>query len=249
MAGEHPFYLEYHARAFSELWSVLDVTLRDLSVAYRVSSDDSVDDYEEKFFMGLFVEAAGSHIQVVTACTLLESLIAKEFEQYGKWFKRLGDPNHPRWLASDECSFNPRVVVKPNGEIKDRNNFIDGHIQLCEACGIAGYLDEDFKSFLRTMLFYRNYIVHNGLEWGERKVQDFKSKVGKRLIAEYFTKSTAGGSDWVYAAKPETIAKLRHHVSQMITDLDEMFWSAMFSVDGLKRMARLGGVPTVKEAE
>ena len=179
--------------------------------------------------MGIFVEAAGSHIQVVSACTLLESLISKEFQQHGQWFKDLGDPDHFRWNQPLDQAINPRLVFKENGQLKDKNNFIAGHIQLCEACNISNYLNTEFIDFLKAMLFYRNYVVHNGLEWGKDNVSEFKSKVGASVISQYFDKATSGEKDWIYTVKPETIIKLRSHVTRMIKDLDDMFWASMFN--------------------
>lgn len=222
MSNEHPFHIDIHARAFTKLWNTLDSHLLELDAEYS-SKPVAVADQEEKFYMGLYVAAAGSHIQIVTACTLLESLISKEFQQNGELFQNNGNSDHLRWKAPLEHALNPRTVVRPNGKIGDRNNFIDGHIQLCEACNIEEYLDDESNSFLKTILFYRNYVVHNGLEWGEKNVQEFRSKVGKAEIENYFDTASSADTDWVYTAKPETIQKLRKHVSAMIKRLDELF--------------------------
>lgn len=228
MSDEHNFYIEYHARAFGALWESLDSRMSDLEEKYSASPTDEYEQ-EENFYMGLFVEAAGSHIQVVSACTLLESLITKEFSQYGQWFKEQGNPTHVRWNQALEEAINPKRVFKSNGELKDKNNFIDGYIQLCEACNISQYLNEEFVGFLKAMLFYRNYVVHNGLEWGRDNINEFKSKVGKDIVSEYFDVASTGGKDWIYTVKRETIIKLRGHVTSMIADLDRMFWESMFN--------------------
>jgi len=209
MSDEHSFHIDYHARAFELLWDAVDSRLSELEEKYSAEPRDE-NEQEENFYMSLFTEAAGSHIQVVSACTLLEFLISKEFQQYGQWFKDQGNPDHFRWSQALEEAINPRRVFKENGQLKDRNNFIAGHIQLCEACNISNYLNTEFIDFLKNMLYYRNYVVHNGLEWGKENVSEFKSKVGANIISMYFDKATSGDRDWIYTVKPETIAKLRN---------------------------------------
>ncbi|MEO1242497.1 MAG: hypothetical protein AAFX54_11365 [Pseudomonadota bacterium] len=226
MSDEHPFHIDIHARAFSLMWSALDEKLEKMQSEYKKKPTNE-EEQEEKFYMGIFTEAAHSHLIVISACTLLESLLTHEFRKYGAWFKKYGDDSHFRWQAPDQASFNPRYYFRENGKV-DRSNFIKGHVQLCEACNIESYLNEEFSNFVVAMLHYRNSVVHNGLEWGKDNIQEFRSKVGKKSLEKYFTKATSGDKDWIYTPKSTTILKLRSHANLMIGDFDRILWDQMF---------------------
>ncbi len=218
MNGENSTSTNYQAKAFSELWKNVDNNVSNLIKKYSKQPIRETEQ-QEYLYMNLFVGAISSHIQIVSACTLLESLMTKEFEQYGDHLKKNGDQSHFRWKNDSKKSLSPQYVFKNNGNSKEKN-FIDGHIQLCQACVITPYMDADLIDFLKCMFLYRNHVVENGLEWNKDNLNKFKSKVSKKIIKKYFTKSTVDNQNCVYLAKPKAVQKLRSHINGMSYYLD-----------------------------
>jgi len=59
------------------------------------------------------------------------------------------------------------------------NGIATGTIQLFDALNLGLQLPNNFDNYIKILFFYRNYVMHNGVEWGKLHRDKFKRRIAK----------------------------------------------------------------------
>lgn len=89
---------------------------------------------------------------------------------------------------------------------KQKGNIANGIVELCKLFKLDRYLPEDFELLLTAIFQYRNYVMHNGVEWDSDKIRKFK-QVDDGLAFDAFEWSKRNGEEYIAFISDELINK------------------------------------------
>lgn len=90
---------------------------------------------------------------------------------------------------------------------KVENGIISGCLQLLEALNLTTQLPANFANYIKVLFSFRNYVMHNGVEWEKSQRDKFKKTIaGSGCEGFYWSKS--GGEDNLCYLKEEYIKEL-----------------------------------------
>jgi len=86
--------------------------------------------------------------------------------------------------------WDPHTIVSNEG--KCVTNIADGISELCRLYEIENNMPKGFSDTLTAIFQYRNYVMHNGVEWEDKEIRKFKANTDK-LSFDAFQWSTRNG--------------------------------------------------------
>ncbi|CAB9495352.1 hypothetical protein [Alteromonas macleodii] len=89
---------------------------------------------------------------------------------------------------------------------KQKGNIANGIVELCKLFKLDRYLPEDFELLLTAIFQYRNYVMHNGVEWDSDKIRKFK-QVDDGLAFDAFEWSKRNGEEYIAFISDELVNK------------------------------------------
>lgn len=84
---------------------------------------------------------------------------------------------------------------------------VGGSLQLCEALNLSHKLPINFATYMKVLFGYRNYVMHNGVEWEKTRRDKFKETI-QSTGCEGFYWSKSDGEDNVCYLKDAFIKEL-----------------------------------------
>jgi len=192
--------LGQHRRAEQQLQAELDRLVEDARSANGAWAQRLVDIRVDLLHGSVYQDAAHSAAAVALLAPLLEAVFTRLFEAIGRqgWPRdagerrrradKLADPDARFW---DAQAYFPR-----RGE--PTTNVLLGPGQLAEEAGLQAELPADTWKVFDAIMNYRNFTLHNGLEWPPAKRAEFDVMVAdKGWPSEWFTRSTSDRRTWI----------------------------------------------------
>jgi hypothetical protein len=192
---------------------------------YSVYGDRANDFYGEDFYFSVYLDAAYSQIVASGISTFFESLFKHEFNNLKSEFGTKSPINSsPRWKLDDKHFWNPKKVAEPNGNLAKKDSLVEGIIQLVEALGIPISIQNEKWVKIKILFHYRNYLMHNGLEWTRKKILEFESLIKNLGGESCFSRATSGERTWIIYLSKAFENELIELAIQCVRDFDHWFW-------------------------
>jgi hypothetical protein len=182
--------------------------------------DHVVDEHVDAIWRSSYSDAAITLSALGMIVPMIESVFAQTFNSLGVKYitKGIAPPAHRRWERAREHpeGWNAQWYF---GKDQHRVDIVSGLPQLCEAAGVAAYLQPDNLDWIVALLTYRNRMFHGGFEWAIPQREKFMTLVEKRGWDRYFTWSTSGGEPWIFYLRDEVIDSLPDRMFSILSGL------------------------------
>lgn len=196
--------------------------------------DHYIDEHIHLMHMSVFHDAAASMAAIGMIIPFIERISHYFFERMGRLYteKNLSPPPNKRWSVptEDEASRWDCSLYLSSKEVK--KNFYAGFTQLAKATGLLKYIPKSMMTWLDAMIFYRNYMFHNGFEWGEESKHKFQETITKKSWNKYFSFSKRSNDPWIFTINQEFINKSPDLINEFLDclasyckDLPEEIWT------------------------
>lgn len=100
--------------------------------------------------------------------------------------------------------WDPHYYINENG--KCNKSIVKGICNLCDLHGISKNFPSDYGEVLTAIFQYRNYVMHNGVEWEDKEIIKFKQIIEK-LSFVAFQWSTSNGVESIAFISDELIER------------------------------------------
>tara|TARA_Y100000766_G_scaffold280889_1_gene291461 strand:+ start:872 stop:1741 length:870 start_codon:yes stop_codon:yes gene_type:complete len=100
--------------------------------------------------------------------------------------------------------WDPHWYIQEDG--KQRGNIANGIKELCKLFKLDRLLPENFELLLTAIFQYRNYVMHNGVEWESDKIRKFK-EIDDGLAFNAFEWTKRDGEEYIATISDELINK------------------------------------------
>jgi hypothetical protein len=155
------------------------------------------EDYAFECNRSVYADAARSIAVSSLLASFLESALASIFRTVGeKLDADKSTPDHPRFRnGADGSRLHRWNCQKFFDGGRSKSDLVRGVQQLAEVTGFP--LPMAHVPAFKALFEYRNYMLHNGMEWGEEARAEF-SRLITEWPSEWFSVATSDGQPWVY---------------------------------------------------
>lgn len=103
--------------------------------------------------------------------------------------------------------WDPHWYIQEDG--KQKGNIANGIVELCKLFKLNRNLPENFELLLTAIFQYRNYVMHNGVEWESDKIRKFK-QIDDGLAFNAFEWSKRNGEEYIAFISDDLINSALH---------------------------------------
>lgn len=166
--------------------------------ASRLRSNFLIDELINSYHFSIYSHSTYSMAVLGMTAPIIESLFYEIFKNIGELMedKFSGDNEERLHCIKKRIIWDCHFVVK-NGKM--HKNIVNGIKQLAEFTGFNEFLPSDYYSILDALIYYRNMMFHDGLEWQNENTEKFKHKLEtSNWPKNWFDCSKRNDTPWIY---------------------------------------------------
>lgn len=180
------------------------------------------DEYADDCAFSAYFDAFMSSALAAAFAQFLESFIKNEVFRIKKNESDCAKvPDHSRTLnMSNRKGFWTVDKYWCEKQSKIEKGIVAGTIQLFQALGLGPRLPENFNANIAVLFQYRNYVMHNGVEWEEKEKKNFNHILGQ---------TCCDGFEWSKSDGEDNICYLKDSYAKEMLSFSKELYNAFYS--------------------